>query len=251
MKHAFLFFSLSLLLLLGRFMLHAQETRHQFGLGLTSSFLPVNDMLIGQVGIEQIPQATLWFDYNKSIRSSQKGLRWGASASVNYEKFFYTIDQPLPYFTPTKEWFVFLAGGIKSVEVFGYVGKQFALYRSENWRLCLFSRLGPVFHINPYPNYTEGSSHLRDDRSSSFRLYEIEFSRPNWFVPYLRGVASLDLVKRFKSGLEVGIAPQISFAVFSQDNAIFITVLDDPAYRSLGRFKINRGFYGINFIIGK
>jgi hypothetical protein len=251
MKPGFLLLPLTLLLLLSSFALFAQQTHRQFGLGLTRSFLPVNKMLIGRVGIEQIPQATLWFDYNKSIRSSKKGLRWGASASVNYEKFFYTIDQPLPYFTPTREWFIFLAGGIKNVEVYGYLGKQFELYRSEKWRIRLFSRLGPVFHINPYPNYIEASSNLRDNGSSSFRLYEIDFSRPNWYVPYLRGLVSLDFVKRYKSGLEIGIAPQVSFAAFSNEDAVFLTVLDDPAYRSLGTFKMKRGFYGINLVIAK
>ena len=251
MKQVLFLFSYALFSLLSSFPLTAQETRHQFGLGLTRSFLPVNKMLIGQVGIEQIPQATIWLDYNKSIRSSKKGLRWGASASVNYEKFFYTIDQPLPYFTPTREWFIFLAGGIKNVEVYGYLGKQFELYRSEKWRIRLFSRLGPVFHINPYPNYIEASSNLRDNGSSSFRLYEIDFSRPNWYVPYLRGLVSLDFVKRYKSGLEIGIAPQVSFAAFSNEDAVFLTVLDDPAYRSLGTFKMKRGFYGINLVIAK
>lgn len=251
MKKVLILDSLCLVFLLSSFTLRSQETRHQFGVGLTRSFLPVNHLLIGRVGIKQIPQATIWLDYNKSIRSSKMGLRWGASASVNYEKFFYTIDQRLPYFTPTREWFLFLAGGIKNVEVYGYLGKQFDLYRSEKLRLRVFSRLGPVFHINPYPNYIEASSNLRDDGSSSFRLYEIDFSRPEWYVPYLRGAVSFDLVKRFKSGLEVGIAPQISFAAFSNEDAIFLTVLDDPAYRSMGTFKINRGFYGINLVIAK
>jgi len=251
MKKVFLLFSINLVFLLSNLTILAQETRRQFGLGLTRSFLPVNNMLIGRVGIEHVPEATIWLDYNKSIRSSKKGLRWGVSASINYEKFFYTIDQPLPYFTPSREWYIFLAGGVKNVEVFGYLGKQFEVYRSEKWRVRLFSRLGPVFHINQYPNYLEASNNLRDNGLSSFRLYEIDFSRPAWYVPYLRGVISFDLVKRYKSGLEVGIAPQISFAAFSNDDAIFLTVLDDPAYRSLGTFKINRSFYGINLIIGK
>jgi len=251
MKQFCFLFPLFLLIPLSSFTLQAQENRHQFGLGLTRSFLPVNNLLIGRVGLKQIPQATIWLDYNKSIRSSKMGLRWGAAASINYEKFFYTIDQPLPYFTPTREWFIFLAGGIKNVEVYGYLGKQFKVYQSEKLRLSIFSRLGPVFHINPYPSYTEASSNLRDNGSSSFRLYEIDFSRPEWYVPYLRGVVSLDLVKRFKSGLEVGIAPQVSFAAFSNDDAVFLTILDDPAYRSLGTFKVNRGFYGINLVIAK
>ena len=108
-----------------------------------------------------------------------------------------------------------------------------------------------MFHINPYPNYIEASSNLRDNGSSSFRLYEIDFSRPNWYVPYLRGLVSLDFVKRYKSGLEIGIAPQVSFAAFSNEDAVFLTVLDDPAYRSLGTFKMKRGFYGINLVIAK
>jgi hypothetical protein len=40
-------------------------------------------------------------------------------------------------------------------------------------------------------------------------------------------------------------------AAVTQDEALFMTMLDDPAYRSLGTFKIKRGFYGINLIIGK
>jgi hypothetical protein len=228
-----------------------QQSLRQFGAGLTKSFLPVNKMLIGRVGLEQIPQNTIWLDYNKSIRTSKRNLRWGVSASINYERFIYTIDQPLPYFTPGRDWYVFLAAGIRSVEVYGYLAKQVNIHESKKWRIGLLPRLGPVFHINPYENYMEVSHELKNDRITTFRLYEIFFTRPKWYVPYLRGMVSLDIVRRFKSGIELGISPTLSFAAFSQDEAVFTTVIDDPNYRSLGTFIINRGFYGVNLIIGK
>jgi hypothetical protein len=232
-------------------MVGGQPPQRQFSLGTTRSFLPVNKLLIGQVGIEQIPQTTLWVDYNRTFRSAGKKLLWGLAAAVNYEKHFYTIDWPLPYFTPERDKFVFLAGEIKNVELFGYVGKRLDLYRYGHWKLALMARMGPVFHINPYPNYTEASSNLLDNGVAVFRLYEIVFTRPQWYVPYWRGIVSLELTRRFKSGLELGVAPMISAAALSQDEALFLTVPDDPIYRSLGTFRINRGFYGVNLIIGK
>jgi hypothetical protein len=228
----------------------AQEPQRQFGLGMTSSFLPKNKMLKGQIGLEQIPQTTIWADFNKAIKRSGKKLRWGLSASVNYEKYFYDIDQPLPYYTPEKDKYAFLAAGIKNVELYGYVSSLVPLYRSEKWRVGLHTRLGPVFHINPFPAYTESSAVLNAS-GVPFPLYDIAFERPEWYVPYLRGMLSLELVKRFSSGLELGISPMLSFTAFSQDYAFFLTVPQDQTYRSLGEFKIKRGFYGINLIIGK
>jgi len=251
MKHTNLACCLLWGLLAQPILIGAQPLQRQFALGTTYSFLPVNKMLIGRVGLEQIPQTTLWFDYNRTIRRSYKKLLWGMAASVNYEKYFYTIDRPLPYFTPAREKFIFLAGGIKNVELFGYFGKRFDLYCSPTWRLGLMSRLGPVFHIDPYPESIESSANLLDNGTGVFRLYEIYFTRPKWYVPYMRGVLSVEWVKRFKSGLELGLSPMVSMAAATQDEALFMTVLDDPAYRSLGTFKIKRGFYGINLIIGK
>lgn len=228
----------------------AQESHRQFGLGMTTSFLPVNKMLKGNVGLRQIPQNTLWGDFNKAIKRSGKQLRWGLSASVNYEKYSYDIDKELPYHTPERVRYVFLAAGIKNVELFGYISRQITLYQSEQWRIGLHSRLGPVFHINPFPVYTESHFMIRRD-GGTFLAYEIAFERPEWYVPYLRGVLSIELVKRFGSGLELGISPMLSFAAFTQDYAFFSAVPLDPVYRSLGEFKVNRGFYGINLIIGK
>ncbi|MFM7645805.1 MAG: hypothetical protein ACKO41_03730 [Sphingomonadales bacterium] len=251
MKHLPLGISLFLLSFFSSSSSYGQPSLRQFGAGLTKSFLPVNNMLIGKVGIEQIPQNTIWLDYNKSIRRSNSNLRWGVSASINYERFFYTIDQPLPYFTPERQWYIFLAAGIKNVELYGYLAKQINLYESDKWRIGVLPRLGPVFHIQSMGDYLDSGFELKNDGVTVFPAYEIYFTRPKWYVPYLRGVVSLDVVRRFRSGIELGISPMISLAAFSQDNAVFITMPDDPNYRSLGTFKINRGFYGINLIIGK
>lgn len=248
MKH--LPFAFYLWMLLQGSMLTAQELRHQFGLGMTSSFLPANSMLIGRVGLAQIPQTTIWADYNRTITRSASQLLWGAAVSINYEKFWYDIDRSLSYYTPERDWYVFLAAGIKNVELHGYVGKRIDLYRSSQVRLGLLTRLGPVFHINPYPNYTESGTGLRSD-GSVFRLYVIDFKRPQWYVPYLRGTVSLELVKQFRSGVELGLSPLLSFAAFTQDESLFTTVPDDMNWRSLGEFRINRGFYGVSLVIGR
>ncbi len=247
------FYSAALLLIftsLGSYRSNAQEVGIQFALGTTRSFLPKNRMSIGQVGLAQIPQTTIWIDFNRTIQRSGKKLVWGLSASINHEKFLYTIDRPLPYFTPERERYLFLAAGINNVEVHGYLARRFDLYRSEKWRIGLLPKLGPVFHINPFPIYTDASTNLRNN-GTAFRLYEIYFQRPSWYVPYMRGTLSLELIRRFRSGLEVGVSPMLSFAAFSNDKALFVTVPDDPINRSLGSFRINRGFTGITILIGK
>ena len=102
MKH--LPFAFYLWMLLQGSTLTAQELRHQFGLGMTSSFLPANSMLIGRVGLAQIPQTTIWADYNRTITRSASHLLWGAAVSINYEKFWYDIDRSLSYYTPARDW---------------------------------------------------------------------------------------------------------------------------------------------------
>lgn len=248
MKYLFVAFY-SLVWLLGS-TIAAQSLRYQLGLGQTSSFLPANHMLIGRVGLAQIPQTTIWMDYNRFIKRSTNHLLWGAAVSVNYEKYWYDIDQPLPYYTPERDWYVFLAAGIKNVELHGYLGKRLQLYSSTQFRLGLLTRVGPVWHINPYPTYTESATGLRND-GSVFRLYVIDFKRPQWYVPYLRGSVSLEVVKRFRSGVELGLSPLLSFAALTQDKSLFTTVPDDMNWRSLGEFSINRGFYGFCLLIGR